>query len=93
MKALYAVVAILFISLIMFFVGSTEYQQTVNSFDWNATIANPDNFFVVFAIVFPAFTGMTAGVGLSGERTQKIDSIWHLTGNCDWNDNLFFYCL
>jgi amino acid transporter len=26
-----------------------------------------DDFFFVFAIVFPAFTGMTAGVGLSGD--------------------------
>ncbi|MEZ4930831.1 MAG: hypothetical protein R2788_01710 [Saprospiraceae bacterium] len=30
-------------------------------------------FFVVFAIIFPAFTGMTAGVGLSGDlKTRQI---------------------
>lgn len=75
MKALYAVVAILFLSLIMFFLGSTEYQQTVTTFDWSSQVDNPDNFFLVFAIVFPAFTGMTAGVGLSGDLKDPKKSI------------------
>ncbi len=75
MKALYVVVAILFLSLIMFFLGSTDYQQTVTAFDWSNTVDNPDDFFLVFAIVFPAFTGMTAGVGLSGDLKDPKKSI------------------
>jgi len=66
-KALYFVVAILFVSLILFFAGSTPYQQNLDSIDMLATVENPDNFFYVFAIIFPAFTGMAAGVGLSGD--------------------------
>ncbi|QSE97138.1 amino acid permease [Fulvivirga lutea] len=75
MKALYGVVAVLFLSLIMFFLGSTEYQQSASEFDWNNTVPNPDSFFMVFAIVFPAFTGMTAGVGLSGDLKDPKKSI------------------
>ena len=35
----------------------------------------PLGFFVVFAIIFPAFTGMTAGVGLSGDLKDPGKSI------------------
>ncbi|GJM31611.1 MAG: Na-K-Cl cotransporter [Saprospiraceae bacterium] len=35
----------------------------------------PISFFVVFAIIFPAFTGMTAGVGLSGDLRKPSRSI------------------
>ncbi len=38
-------------------------------------VADADGFFVVFAIVFPAFTGMTAGVGLSGDLANPRKSI------------------
>ena len=38
-------------------------------------IANSDPFMLVFAIVFPAFTGMTAGVGLSGDLKNPKRSI------------------
>jgi len=69
MWMLYVVVAILAISLIMFFAGTGE---VVESFLWRA---DKDNFFVVFAIVFPAFTGMTAGVGLSGDLKDPKKSI------------------
>ena len=34
-----------------------------------------DSFFIVFAICFPAFTGMTAGVGLSGDLKNPGKSI------------------
>ncbi|WP_346854745.1 amino acid permease [uncultured Draconibacterium sp.] len=74
-KALYVVAAILLVSLIMFFLGNTEFAQT-NSFSLTkASLRNPKEFFIVFAIIFPAFTGMTAGVGLSGDLKKPSRSI------------------
>jgi len=75
MKALYVVVGILFISIAMFFYGQTGYGESLDSFSFNSTISNPDNFYIVFAICFPAFTGMTAGVGLSGDLKDPKKSI------------------
>ena len=74
-KALYIVVAILFISLVMFFAGSTNYKFTLDLSNLNNHVQNPDEFFYVFAICFPAFTGMTAGVGLSGDLKSPRRSI------------------
>lgn len=74
-KALYIVVAILFLSLIMFFIGKTEYSQTVAAGITESPFRNMNSFFIVFAIVFPAFTGMTAGVGLSGDLKNPAKSI------------------
>jgi len=75
MKALYVVVTVLFLSLALFFMGTTSYAGTIENLDWTLHIDNPDNFFLVFAIVFPAFTGMTAGVGLSGDLKDPKKSI------------------
>lgn len=74
-KALYLVVAILFISLVMFFLGESEYAATSSFSLYDAELRNPQDFFIVFAIVFPAFTGMTAGVGLSGDLKRPSRSI------------------
>ncbi|MEL6273903.1 MAG: amino acid permease, partial [Bacteroidota bacterium] len=120
-KVLYLVVATLAISLIAFFIGTTDYAQEneINIFATAATtdvvenggpaleetitIASagdtlyppdvpvmratppqpeqpinpilPVSFFTVFAIIFPAFTGMTAGVGLSGDLRDPGRSI------------------
>lgn len=128
-KTLYVVVATLFVALIAFFAGQTEYGQThdlqpfhsvqstqeaapmqVQPAVDSATLpfavdtagaaampnpnqpviepappqrAQPDtsspvealSFFTVFAIIFPAFTGMTAGVGLSGDLKNPSRSI------------------
>jgi len=63
-KALYGVVFVLTISLAMFFLGDSHAP---NGADFLETIRKPDDFFKVFTIIFPAFTGMTAGVGLSGD--------------------------
>lgn len=75
MKTLYIVVAILLISLLLFFLGNTEYSTT-HTFSL-ATVEKGDmsQFFLVFAIIFPAFTGMTAGVGLSGDLKKPGKSI------------------
>lgn len=116
-KALYIVVVTLFISMLAFFFGSTEYSET-HTLDFFSTVYNsgllgdsssvlsqnqqiladstnailetstldttrntptntpaPVSFFTVFAIIFPAFTGMTAGVGLSGDLEKPSRSI------------------
>ena len=77
-KTLYIVVAILFIALVAFFAGQTDFAMN-NAFDPLRNIADlgkkSDSFFIVFAIIFPAFTGMTAGVGLSGDLQNPGKSI------------------
>lgn len=117
-KTLYIVVATLGISLVAFFMGTTEYSQT-HELSFMSTVADipqamseivtkkdltsqeiqdtatylnpadpsqqqqdepvsplvPIGFFTVFAIIFPAFTGMTAGVGLSGDLRDPGKSL------------------
>ncbi|MFY9152450.1 MAG: amino acid permease [Prolixibacteraceae bacterium] len=74
-KALYFVIGILFVSLVLFFLGSTEYAGNSGFSLGNAELRNSQDFFLVFAIIFPAFTGMTAGVGLSGDLKKPSQSI------------------
>ncbi len=64
-KTLWIVVSVLVVSLVMFFVGRPV--DAPGSLEVLATVESPAAFAVVFAIVFPAFTGITAGVGLSGD--------------------------
>ena len=75
MKALYVVVAILAVSLILFFMGSTTYSDVFDSSLIFKGVTSDKSFFYVFAIIFPAFTGMTAGVGLSGDLRDPKKSI------------------
>ena len=75
MKTLYVVVVILIASLVLFFLGDTEYSQTHTFSLLSAERGEMDQFFIVFAIIFPAFTGMTAGVGLSGDLKKPSKSI------------------
>jgi solute carrier family 12 sodium/potassium/chloride transporter 2 len=75
MKALYVVVAILGMSLVSFFMGNPTDHFDPSLFNLSSHVAGNDDFFKVFAIVFPAFTGMTAGVGLSGDLRDPKKSI------------------
>lgn len=71
---LWVIVAVLAVSLGMFFAGES-LDSAPSEIDFFARVADPDRFFTVFAIVFPAFTGMTAGVGLSGDLRNPRRSI------------------
>jgi amino acid transporter len=74
-KLLYVVIGILFVSLLFFFLGSTEYSE-INGFRIpTGNIRDMKDFFMVFAIAFPAFTGLTAGVRLSGDLKNPARSI------------------
>ena len=74
-KALYIITVILAISLGCFFLGK-PYNVETSTFDFaNAQFRNLSDFFIVFAIIFPAFTGMTAGVGLSGDLKKPSRAI------------------
>lgn len=73
MKALYFVVMLLFTSLLFFFLGTPTDPD--HEFALNEQIRDPDSFFFVFTIVFPAFTGLVAGLGLSGDLKNPSKSI------------------
>ena len=75
MKALYVVVSLLGISLFLFFFGNTGYSETFDPSSLFKSISPDNGFFYVFAIIFPAFTGMTAGVGLSGDLKDPKKAI------------------
>ncbi|MEM8898461.1 MAG: amino acid permease [Bacteroidota bacterium] len=91
MNLLYLVSFILFVSLLLFFAGTTEYQPG----SWRSLLSDtfdpakyremfpdasredsrPAPFFMVFTIIFPAFTGIIAGLGLSGDLKDPGKSI------------------
>ncbi|MBU0519894.1 amino acid permease [bacterium] len=71
---LWVVAAILAVALGMFFLGRPT-PGAPTEIPLFGHVADPDDFFKVFAIIFPAFTGMTAGVGLSGDLRNPRRSI------------------
>ena len=77
LKMLYIVTGILAVSLLFFFVGSPidAGDDPMRAPGNNFGFFNGSSFFVMFAICFPAFTGMTAGVGLSGDLRNPSKSI------------------
>jgi amino acid transporter len=71
---LYIIAAVLAAALVLFFVGPA-LDDAPADIPLLSKTSDPDPFFLVFAIVFPAFTGMTAGVGLSGDLANPRRSI------------------
>ena len=74
-KALWAVAGILAVSLALFFLGQRPADIAPAATPLLASLPGRDPFMLVFAICFPAFTGMTAGVGLSGDLANPRRSI------------------
>ena len=74
-RGLWVVVGILVVSLTLFFLGGNSAGELSEVIPLTARISDPDSFIRVFAICFPAFTGMTAGVGLSGDLRNPRRSI------------------
>lgn len=72
--ALWIIVGVLGVSLAMFFLGHPT-ENVPSEIPLVGKIPNPDDLFYVFAIIFPAFTGMIAGVGLSGDLRNPRKSI------------------
>ena len=73
-RTLWVVSGILTVSLALFFLGQGNIEHA-QGIPLGATVDNPNSFVLVFAICFPAFTGMTAGVGLSGDLRNPRRSI------------------
>lgn len=74
-KMLYAVIAVLFLTLLLFFLGKPVEGSMAPGHLPVRDIRNMGDLYLVFAICFPAFTGMTAGVGLSGDLRNPARSI------------------
>ncbi len=81
---LWAIGVILGISIASFFlgqipegirIGQNPNELVPQGLDLNAAIPNGDSFGIVFATCFPAFTGMIAGLGLSGDLKNPQRSI------------------
>lgn len=73
MKMLYFVAAIIGVAIILFLLGKPAEEPLSNAL--TKGVVNPDNFFFVLAIIFPAFTGLAAGLGLSGELKDPQKAI------------------
>ncbi|MDE0628107.1 MAG: amino acid permease [Bryobacterales bacterium] len=74
-RVLWVVCGVLALVIGAFLVGSGPEEIRPDGLNVTSTIANPDAFGVVFATCFPAFTGMIAGLGLSGDLKDPKRSI------------------
>ena len=74
-RALWIVCVILGVSIAAFLLGQAPESIRPDGFHLTARIEGGDAFSIVFATCFPAFTGMIAGLGLSGDLKNPQKSI------------------
>ena len=74
-RALWGVAAILAVSITLFLLGEGNESTQPGGLNITARIDESDSFGAVFATCFPAFTGMIAGLGLSGDLKNPRRSI------------------
>lgn len=74
-RALWPVCALLGASILAFLLGTGPESIRPDGLNVTARVADGDGFGLVFATCFPAFTGMIAGLGLSGDLKNPQRSI------------------
>ena len=74
-KLLWFVCVMLAVSIFAFLFGEGPESIRPEGLNLTTRIDNPDSFGTVFATCFPAFTGMIAGLGLSGDLRNPRRSI------------------
>ena len=80
-KTQFVIMAVLFSAIVVFMLGAWNNfsMETLNA-NWSAAYTNtsdgsPYSFWIVFAIFFPAVTGILAGINMSGDLKDPAKSI------------------
>ncbi len=75
-KTQYVVLSILVVAIGSFLVGGImDFDPEIARANWQAEYTNNTSFWVIFAVFFPAVTGIDAGVNMSGDLKEPEKSI------------------